>query len=97
MRFEDALRAAAAPPPAQLPPLWRTHPEHLPLVPLQPTIRDVQGTLVVTPSNDVGRDLNTVSIDQEMAQLATNTFHYNASAELVSRAFDQLKRTVTEG
>jgi len=45
----------------------------------------------------VGRDLNTVSIDQEMAKLATNTFHYNASAEIVSRAFDQLKRTVTEG
>jgi len=97
VRFEEALQAAAAPPPPQLPPLWRTHPEHLPLVQPQPTIRDVQGTLVITPSNDVGRDLNTVSIDQEMAKLATNTFHYNASAEIVSRAFDQLKRTVTEG
>jgi flagellar basal-body rod protein FlgB len=97
VRFEEALQAAATPPPPQPAPLWRTHPEHLPLVQPQPTIRDVQGTLVITPSNDVGRDLNTVSIDQEMAKLATNTFHYNASAEIVSRAFDQLKRTVTEG
>ena len=97
VRFEEALRAAATPPPPLPAPLWRTHPEHLPLVQPQPTIRDVQGRLVVTPSNDVGRDLNTVSIDQEMAKLATNTFHYNTSAEIVSRAFDQLKRTVTEG
>jgi flagellar basal-body rod protein FlgB len=93
MRFEEALRAAATPPPPS--PLMRTHPEHLPL--LQPTsIRNVQGTLVVTPSDDVGHDLNTVSIDREMAKLTTNSFHYNASTEMLSRAFEQLKRTVSE-
>jgi flagellar basal-body rod protein FlgB len=93
MRFEEALRAAATPPPPS--PLMRMHPEHLPL--LQPTsIRNVQGTLVVTPSDDVGHDLNTVSIDQEMAKLTTNTLHYNAATEILSRAFDQLKRTVSE-
>jgi len=93
VRFEEALRAAATPP--QPSSLRQTHPEHLPL--MHPTsIRNVQGTLVVTPSNDVGRDLNTVSIDQEMAKLATNTMHYNASTEILSRAFDQLKRTVSE-
>ena len=96
VRFEEALRAAATPPqPSSSPPLMRTHPEHLPLI--HPTsIGNVQGTLVVTPSDDVGHDLNTVSIDQEMAKLATNTLHYNASAEILSRAFDQLKRTVSE-
>jgi flagellar basal-body rod protein FlgB len=96
VRFEEALRAAATPPePPSSPPLMRTHPEHLPL--LQPTsIRNVQGTLVVTPSDDVGHDLNTVSIDQEMAKLTTNTLHYNAATEILSRAFDQLKRTVSE-
>jgi flagellar basal-body rod protein FlgB len=93
VRFEEALRAAATPP--LPPPLMRTHPEHLPL--LQPTsIRNVQGTLAATPSDDVGHDLNTVSIDQEMAKLTTNTLHYNASTEILSRAFDQLKRTVSE-
>jgi flagellar basal-body rod protein FlgB len=93
VRFEEALRAAATPP--QPGPLRQTHPAHLPL--LHPTsMRDVQGTLVVTPSDDVGHDLNTVSIDREMAKLMTNTMHYNASAELLSRGFDQLKRTVSE-
>ena len=96
VRFEEALRAAATPSePSSSPPLRRTHPEHLPL--LQPTsLRNVQGTLVVTPSDDVGHDLNTVSIDQEMAKLTTNTLHYNPSAEILSRAFDQLKRSVSE-
>jgi len=88
-----SARAAATPP--QPVPLRQTHPEHMPLI--HPTsIRHVQGTLVATPSDDVGRDLNTVSIDREMVQLATNTLHYNASAEILSRAFDQLKRTVSE-
>ena len=96
VRFEEALRAAATPPqPPSAPPLMRTHPEHLPLI-HSTSIRNVQGTLVVTPSDDVGHDLNTVSIDQEMAKLTTNTMHYNASAEILSRAFDQLKRTVSE-
>jgi flagellar basal-body rod protein FlgB len=96
VRFEEALRAAATPPqPSQSLPLRQTHPEHLPI--LHPTsLGNVQGTLVVTPSDDVGHDLNTVSIDSEMARLATNTLHYNASAEILSRAFDQLKRTVSE-
>lgn len=59
-------------------------------------IRDVQGTLVATPSDDVGRDLNTVSLDREMGKLATNTFHYDALTEIMARRFDQLKRTVGE-
>jgi flagellar basal-body rod protein FlgB len=93
VRFEEALQAAATPP--QPAPLRQTHPEHLPLI--HPTsIGNVQGTLVATPSDDVGHDLNTVSIDREMAKLMTNTLHYNASAEILSRAFDQLKRTVSE-
>jgi flagellar basal-body rod protein FlgB len=95
VRFEEALRAAAAPPPPPAP-LWRTHPEHLPVTMPRTAIRDVQGALVATPSNDVGRDLNTVSIDREMAKLTTNTFHYNASAEITSRVLDQLKRTISE-
>jgi flagellar basal-body rod protein FlgB len=94
VRFEEALRAAATPPP-QPPPLTQTHPEHLPHL-YPPSIHNVQGTLVATPSDDVGRDLNTVSIDREMAKLTTNTLHYNGSVEILSRAFDQLKRTVSE-
>src|SRR5215470_4449721 len=68
VRFEEALRAAATPP--QPAPLRLTNAEHMPFV--HPTsIRDVQGTLVAAPSDNVGHDLNTVSMDQEMAKLTT--------------------------
>jgi flagellar basal body rod protein FlgB len=32
-----------------------------------------------------------------MAELTTNTLQYNASAEILSRMFDQLKRTISDG
>jgi flagellar basal-body rod protein FlgB len=96
LRFEEALRAAAAPPAPPSAPLWRTHPEHLPVTAPQTSIGSVQGALVATPSNDIGRDLNTVSIDQEMAKLTVNTSRYNSSVEMMSRMFDQLKRTISE-
>ncbi len=93
LRFEEALRQAAHGGSAT--PLRRTHARHLPAA--ASTIDAVQGTLVAVPSNDVGGDLNTVSIDQEMEKLTVNTFHYNASAELMSRLFAQLKRVINEG
>lgn len=93
VRFEDALQEAASVSPAN--PLARTHPRHLPHPPQ--AVSDVQGTLVASPSADVGRDLNTVSVDQEMAKFTTNMFHYNASIEILSRLLDQTKRTISEG
>ena len=75
--------------------LRRTHARHFPVS--LPQVRDVQGTVTASLSDDIGRDLNTVSIDQEMSKLTTNNFHYNASAELLSRMLDQLKRSISEG
>ena len=92
IRFEDALRQAASPPAQDT--LRCTHPRHLPHT---QEVREVQGTLVVSPSDDVGRDRNSVSLDREMAALTTNTLHYNASAEMLSRILDQLRRTISEG
>ncbi|MGE3540092.1 MAG: flagellar basal body rod protein FlgB [Candidatus Tectimicrobiota bacterium] len=97
--FEEALRQAADPAPPQPSFLWQTHPRHLPLPgpPGPPAVRDVQGSLVAAPSDDIGRDLNTVSIDHEMGKLAKNSSHYNASADLLSRLYEQMKRTISEG
>ena len=75
--------------------LRRTHARHFPMS--LPQVRDVQGMVTASLSDDIGRDLNTVSIDQEMSKLTTNNFHYNASAELLSRMLDQLKRSISEG
>ena len=92
IRFEEALQQAVSGTAQDT--LRRTNPRHLP----QPQgLRDVQGTLVASPSDDVGRDRNSVSVDREMAELTTNTLQYNASAEMLSRMFDQLKRTISDG
>ncbi|RMF89195.1 MAG: flagellar basal body rod protein FlgB [Nitrospinota bacterium] len=93
LRFEEVLQKVAGATPPD--PLHRTHPRHLPS-PAEGT-RDGEGKLVASPSDDVGRDLNTVSLDQEMARLTTNMLNYNVSTEILTRLFDQLKRTITEG
>jgi flagellar basal-body rod protein FlgB len=92
VQFEEALRAAVLAPTGEL---RHTHPQHLPH--LVAALHDVQGRLVARPSDDVGRDLNSVAMDREMAALTTNAFHYNASAELLSRLFSSLRRTIGEG
>jgi flagellar basal-body rod protein FlgB len=93
VHFEAALREATQ---VQKPTaLQRTHARHLP----GPTLRlaDVHGTLVASPSDDVGGDRNTVSLDQEMGKLTMNTFHYNASTELLGRLFTGLRNVISEG
>lgn len=93
VQFEEALRAAVQPSSEE--PLQRTHLRHVPQP--SPSLQEVQGHLVARPSDDVGRDLNSVSVDQEMAALTTSDFHYNASAEILSRLFSSLRRTINEG
>ena len=93
MYFEDALRQAAQPP--QQGTMQRTHPHHFPAP--GPSLTEVKGTVAASSSDDVGNDRNTVSLDQQMAKLTMNTFHYNASTEILSRMLGQIKRTISEG
>jgi flagellar basal-body rod protein FlgB len=91
--FEAALRDAAQPPSHNT--LQRTHLRHLPVV--ARSVAQVQGVLVASPSDNVGSDLNTVSLDQEMGRLTLNAFHYNTSIEFLGRSLDQLRRVISEG
>jgi flagellar basal-body rod protein FlgB len=91
--FEDALRQAAKP--SSQSALYKTHPDHLP-GPV-PSVHQVKGVIGIPPSDDVGNDLNTVSIDQQMAKLTMNTFQFNASTEILSRMLAQIKRVITDG
>jgi flagellar basal-body rod protein FlgB len=91
--FEAALRDAVQPPVHATP--QRTHVRHLPVV-ARPVV-EVQGVLVASPSDNVGSDLNTVSLDQEMGRFTLNAFHYNTSIEFLSRSLDQLRRVISDG
>ncbi len=90
--FEEALREASEPPNPNA--MRRTHAQHL--SDRTDSVQDVRGTLVAVPSDDVGFDLNGVSIDQEMSKLSLNTMHYNASIAILTRIQSQL-RYATEG
>lgn len=92
--FAETLREAALPA-ATATAIVRTHAQHFP--PPARAVPEVQGTVVAAQSHDVGRDLNTVSMDEEMSKLTTNTMHYNASTELLGRLLSQLKHTINEG
>ena len=91
--FEAALQEAILPPPHDAP--QRMHPQHLPG--FVQSVAEVQGRVVASPSDNVGSDLNTVSLDQEMGRFTTNTLHYNTSIELLGRYIDTLRRTISEG
>jgi flagellar basal-body rod protein FlgB len=91
--FEAALQEAVLPTPPDAP--QQTHPQHLPGA--VRSVGEVQGRVVASPSDNVGGDLNTVSLDQEMGRFTTNTLHYNTSVELLSRYMETLRRTISEG
>lgn len=93
VHFEEALRRAATD--SQQTAMHQTHPGHLPARP--PSVQDVSAVITASPSDDVGNDLNTVSIDQEMAKLTMNTLQFNASTEILSRMFAQIKRVISDG
>jgi flagellar basal-body rod protein FlgB len=93
VQFEEVLRDAAHP--TKQGALWLTHPRHLPQA--SPAVQEVQGRLVARPSGDVGRDLNTVSMDREMAHVTTNAMHYNASVDMLGRLLASIRRTIQEG
>ena len=91
--FEAALQEAVLPAPHAT--LQRTHLRHLPMV--ARSVAEVQGVLFASPSDNVGSDLNTVSLDQEMGRFTLNAFHYNTSIEFLGRSLDQLRRVISEG
>lgn len=74
----------------------RTHPGHL------PSARTAESTItpqiVRLPEQDNLRgDGNTVDMDREMASLSSNQLLYRASAQIVAKDFQLLKKVITGG
>jgi flagellar basal-body rod protein FlgB len=67
----------------------------------QSTNLDIEGRAVSAPKEVEGltlrNDLNNVSIDREMAEMATNTLKFSAVAQLISVKFRWLKSAIMEG
>lgn len=90
LEFETTLKQALAL--NRLPAPVRTHPRHLPA-------RWQEG-MAINPSpmyrknSSIGFDRNSVDLDTEMTQLTQNNLLYNATAQLLSRKFADIRAAI---
>lgn len=75
--------------------LEKTHSGHLPA--RETGLADIRPN-VATSQQVTGRaDGNSVDIDKEMAKMAENSLMYNASAQILSKKFQGLKKVIEGG
>lgn len=74
-----------------------THPAHIPLKGAGVGVRQVQGSVVETPSKSPGRDGNSVEVENEMSKMMQNQVLFSASAQLLAKKFEGLKSALREG
>ena len=71
-----------------------THPRHIPLKGASASLEKVQGDVVEVSSRNMGPDGNGVEMESEMGRLAENQIMYNASVQLLSKKFEELKQAI---
>jgi flagellar basal-body rod protein FlgB len=57
----------------------------------------VEPEVYVRPTESVGQDGNTVDVDYEMAQLASNQLLYQSTVELINRKIGTLRYAISSG
>jgi len=90
--FEDSLRKAINTPNIATRP---THAKHFPIG--TNSISRVQGTMTKQVSPNTQGDGNSVSVDDEMLDLAENQLLYEAGSQILNKKFSVLKFAVSDG
>ncbi len=92
LKFEDNLRKAISTPEM---PGQRTNAKHFPIG--SRGISSVQGTITRDVDTSSIGDRNSVSIDDEMFDLAENQLLYEAGSQILKKKFSMLKFAVSDG
>lgn len=92
MSFEENLRRAIKTPEMSG---HKTNAKHFPIGPSG--ISGVQGTITAQKDSVNFGDGNTVSVDEEMLDLAENQLLYEASSQILKKKFSMLKFAVSDG
>lgn len=71
-----------------------TNPRHIPLKGQAGGIDAVQGTVIESPAGSLGRDGNGVELENEMGKLVENQILYNATVQIITKQFDNLKTAI---
>jgi len=95
LAFEDELQGALKGGQKGAPSM--THARHLPLKGAKNRLQSVTGRVVETPAKTPGKDGNAVELENEMARMAENQVMYNASVQILSKTFGELRMAVKGG
>lgn len=95
LAFEDELQGALKGGSKGTPAM--TNARHLPLKGASSRLQSVTGRVVETPSKSPGKDGNAVELESEMSKMAENQIMYNASVQILSKQFAELRNAVREG
>jgi flagellar basal-body rod protein FlgB len=90
--FEDSLRKAINTPGTAG---KKTHAKHFPIG--SSAISRVQGTMTKQASSNLQGDGNSVSVDDEMFDLAENQLLFEAGSQILKKKFSMLKFAVSDG
>jgi flagellar basal-body rod protein FlgB len=74
-----------------------TNPHHIPLKGAAARIQSVNGQVVETPAKTPGKDGNAVELENEMSRMAENQIMYNASVQILSHQFNDLRTAIKGG
>jgi flagellar basal-body rod protein FlgB len=95
LAFEDELQGALKSGSKGTPAM--TNARHLPLKGSSSRLQSVTGRVVETPSKSPGKDGNAVELESEMSKMAENQIMYNASVQILSKQFGELRTALREG
>ncbi len=92
-QLKDALKNKDAGSMATVP----ANPHHIPLKGIARKLEDVDGIVDENITSGLGRDGNGVDLEREMGRMAENQILYNASIQILTKKFDDLKYAIKGG
>ena len=92
LAFEDELQGALKSGGRGV--LEASNARHIPLKGANSRIQSVTGRVVETPAKTPGKDGNGVELENEMGRMMENQIMYNASVQLLSRQFGELRTAI---
>jgi flagellar basal-body rod protein FlgB len=74
-----------------------TNARHFPLKGASARLETVSGQVVETPAKTPGKDGNAVELENEMSRMMENQIMYNASVQILSKQFNELRTAIKGG
>lgn len=96
LSFEKAMQRALGPPEGKLA-VAQTDAGHMPVKDLDGVFRRAENSVKYHIYGQDEKGYDVVDIDQEMTKLAQNNLLYNATVQMVAKAYEGLKYAISEG